>query len=120
MLMRLFLTAMFLFSANVLACWKGEGTFAVDGESWRIDQKFESNKEYLLGLGTYILKLSVISHKKNRPSLRYTIQERKENVLVLVSRGEEEDFVTGESKDIYAKGEEGKPNSIISIKLINI
>lgn len=114
-----FLTIAFLtFSLNAFACWKVEGSLSVDGESWKLNQKIEHNKEYIFPMGTFILKMTVKPGKTQK--LVYVVQEKKGTTLTLVTKGEEEEIKVGESRDIYAKGEEGQPNSIITVKLTNI
>jgi hypothetical protein len=48
MLKNIFSIFLLSFSLNAFACWKAEGTLAVDGESWKLNQKIEHNKEYVL------------------------------------------------------------------------
>ncbi len=118
MLKNIFSIFLLSFSLNAFACWKGEGTLAVDGESWKLNQKIEHNKEYVFPMGTFILKILVKPGKTQ--TLVYEVQEKKGINLTLVTKGEEEEIKVGETKEIYAKGEEGQPNSIITIKLTNI
>jgi hypothetical protein len=119
MLVKFLTAALLLVSLNAYACWKVEGSLAVDGETWKINQKFEHNKEYILPMGPFILKMLIKSGKKTQ-TLNYVVQEKKGTVLSLVTQGTEDDIKVGESRDIYAKGEEGLPNSIIIVKLTNI
>jgi hypothetical protein len=97
-----------------------EGSFAVDGETWKIDNKVEHNKEHIFPAGNFIVRLTVKPQDKKLNSLSWTVHERKANSLVLVTKGTEEDIEAGKSREIYAKGEEGQPNSIIIVKLTNI
>jgi hypothetical protein len=103
-----------------MACWKVGGSFAVDGETWKINNKFDHNKDYIFPMGSFILKLMIKPSPNKKSSLFYTVHEKKGTTLVLVSEGEEENIVEGESRDIYAKGRPGQPNSIITIKLTHI
>ena len=48
------------------------------------------------------------------------LKEKKDNKLILVTQGEEEDIHEDKKREIFAKGETGQPNSIITIKLTNI
>ncbi len=107
-----------MLSLNAFACWKVDGSLAVDGETWKINQKFEHNKEYILPMGPFILKMKIKPGKTQ--TLNYIVQEKKGTTLILVTQGLEDDLKVGESRDIYAKGEEGQPNSIITVKLSNI
>lgn len=118
MLIKLFTILILTFSLSALACWKVEGSLAVDGETWKLNQKIEHGKEYIFPMGTFILKMTFKSGKN--PTLVYVVQEKKGTKLTLVTQGEEEELKVGESRDVYAKGEEGQPNSIITVKLTNI
>jgi hypothetical protein len=109
-----------LVSNNAIACWKIEGTLGVDGETWKIHQKFEHHKEYIMPAGNFILKLTLRPQSKNLNKLSYVLQEKKDNKLILVTQGEEEDIHEDKKREIFAKGETGQPNSIITIKLTNI
>lgn len=114
-----FLTLLFLaFSLNAFACWKVEGSLAVDGETWKLNQKFDHNKDYIFPMGPFILKMTIKPGKTQ--TLVYVVQEKKGTSLTLITQGEEEEIKVGESRDIYAKGEKGQPNSIITVKLTNI
>ncbi len=120
-MLRLLAAAALLFAADgALACWRAAGSLAVDGESWRFDSKVEHDREYLFPAGTFILKLTVRPAGKTRATVVYAIHERKDKGLVLVGKGEEADVEAGKPRDIYAKGEPGQPNSIITVKLTDI
>lgn len=106
-------------SFSALACFKATGSFAVDGEKWKIDHKVEPHKEYIFPMGTFILKMT-IKPNKDKHDVLYVVQEKKGTTLLKVTEGIEEEVVIGQSRDIFAKGEEGQPNSIITIKLIDI
>lgn len=118
MLIKLFTVGLLTLSLNAFACWKVEGSLAVDGETWKINQKFEHNKEYILPMGPFILKMTIKPGKTQ--TINYVVQEKKGTVLTLVTKGTEDEIKVGEARDIYAKGEEGQPNSIIIVKLTNI
>lgn len=120
MLKKLFLASLLLISVNALACWKVDGSFAVDGDTWKINNKFDHGKEYSFPMGTFILTLKVRTEKDKSQTLVYKVQEKKGTTLTLVTEGEEEALKVGESRDVYAKGKEGQPNSIITVKLTNI
>lgn len=107
-------------SLNAFPCWKVEGSFAVDGETWKIDQKFDHGKIYSLPMGPFIVNLSIKSEKNKTQTLTYNVQEKKGTTLTLVTKGEEEGIIESKSREIFAKGEEGQPNSIIIVKLKNI
>ena len=51
--------------------------------------------------------------------LKYKVNHKKETTLLLISEGEEE-LKEGKIQDIYVKGQNGYPHSIISIKLNHI
>jgi hypothetical protein len=106
-------------SLNVLACWKLEGSYSVDGESWKINQKFIHDKEYAFPMGSFILRMSLKSDKNKQQLLTYIVQEKKGATLTLITEGVEK-IKLNQSQDIYAKGKEGQPHSIITVKITNI
>lgn len=116
--MKIILIALLLWTLPALACWRAQGSLAVDGETWKFDQKIEHNKEYLFPMGTFTLKFTV-KKKKGTNTFVYVVQEKKGLTLTNVTMGDEE-VETGKDREIYAKGLEGQPNSIITIKLLNI
>lgn len=120
MLKKLFLGSLLLLSLNAFACWKVDGSFAVDGDTWKINNKFDHGKEYSFPMGTFILTLKVRTEKDKSQTLVYKVQEKKGTNMTLVTEGEEEALKVGESRDVYAKGKEGQPNSIITVKLTDI
>lgn len=120
MLKKLFITSLILFSVNALACWKVEGSFAVDGETWKINNKFDHGKDYSFPMGTFILTMKFRTEKDKTKTLEYKVQEKKGTGLTLVTEGEEEAIKVGETREVYAKGKEGQPNSIIIVKLTDI
>lgn len=120
MLKKLFLVSLILVSVNAFACWKVEGSFAVDGETWMINNKFDHDKDYSFPMGTFILTLKLRTEKDKTQTLIYKVQEKKGINLTLVNEGEEEAIKVGETREVYAKGKEGQPNSIIIVKLTEI
>lgn len=120
MLKKLFILSLLLLSTHALACWKVEGSFAADGETWKINNKFDHNKEYAFPMGPFILRMTLKPEKDNTQSLTYTVHEKKGTTLTLVTQGEEKGIRPNTTKDIFASGEEGQPNTIITIKLTNI
>jgi hypothetical protein len=109
-----------LFSINAFSCWVVEGSFSTDGEVWKFNQKFEHNKEYIIPAGEFAVHLVLVEKNKKPDILRYEIKQKKGLKLELISKGEEEELELNKVRDIFAKGEEGKPNSIITIKLSKI
>lgn len=109
----------FVLSSAALACWKVEGSLGVDGETWKFSQRFDHNKEYIFPMGSFILKMTLKPQSKKEHTLVYVVQERKEKSITLVTEGDE-DVEEGQQREIFAKGKEGQPNSIITIKLIPI
>lgn len=101
------------------ACWRAHGNFAVDGETFKFDQKIDHDKEYKFPNSNFILTLTVKPMSKTMSNLTYKIEEKKGLKLLLVTQGEEE-IKNEKQSDIFAKGEEGQPNSIITIKLNKI
>ena len=119
MLKKLFIVFSLILSVNALACWKVEGTLAVDGETFKIHQKVDHGKEYILPMGNFLFKFTIKPSDKKFQTMKFVIEEKKDNKLITVSKGEE-DIEEGRSNDVFAKGEEGQPNSIITIKLSKI
>ncbi len=118
-MLKIILGLCLLLSLSAHACWKVEGSFAVDGETWKINQKFDHDKDYMFSMGTFILKLRIGATKNKKNSLQYSVQEKKGTTLGLITKGEE-DIEVDKTKEIFAKGEEGQPNSILTIKMIHI
>jgi hypothetical protein len=120
MLRTLFILSLLTFTLNAFACWKVDGSFAADGDTWKISQKFDHNKEYAFPMGSFIVRLTLRPAKDKLQTLSYIVEEKKGTTLTLVTKGEEEGIKVGESRDIFAKGEEGQPNTIITVKLTHI
>ncbi len=108
-----------LLSFNLFACWNVEGEVAVDGETYKIHQKFIHDKEYSLPMGNFIFSLKIIPGKNKNHEIQYKLVEKKKLNLVVITKGEDE-ITEKAQKEIFAKGEEGQPNSIITIKITNI
>lgn len=106
-------------SYSALACWKVEGSFAVDGETYKFHQKVEHDKDYKFPGAHFILSMKLKKIDKKNSEITYKIEEKKGLKLVLITEGEDE-VIVGNNKEIYAKGEEGQPNSIIILKLTDI
>jgi hypothetical protein len=118
-MLKCLILSFFFITSTALACWKVEGSFSVDGETWKINNKLDHQQEHIMPFGNFIVKIMVKPQDKKLNTLIYIVHERKNNNLVLVSKGEE-DIEAGKARDIFAKGEQGQPNSIITIKLTNI
>lgn len=108
-----------LLSFNLFACWNVEGEVAVDGETYKINQKFVHNKEYSLPMGSFIFSLKIVPGKSKTHEIKYKLVEKKKLSLVLITQGDDE-ITEKTQKEIFAKGEEGQPNSIITIKITDI
>jgi hypothetical protein len=119
MLKMIFTILLFAFTLSAFACWKVEGQLSVDGESFKIHQKVDHKKEYLFPLGTFILKMTFDIDQEKNQIVRYALHEKKGTTQTFVTKGEEI-LTKNKSNDIYAKGETGQPNSIITLKLIDI
>lgn len=119
MLKLIFTTLLFTLSFSALACWKVEGSVAVDGETYKLHQKVDHNKEYMVPMGNFIFKFTIKPGKKKIHDIKYVLQEKKGIKLTLVTQGEDE-VIEGGSKEIFAKGEEGQPHSLITLKLRHI
>lgn len=106
------------FSLTAMACWKLEGKLSVDGEDWKIHQKVDHGKEYSLPMGSFILNFSLNTLKKQN-IIKYSLFEKKGIKTILVTKGSD-NLEVSKTKEIYAKGEENQPNSILSLKLSDI
>jgi hypothetical protein len=106
-------------SSTAFGCWSLSGSFSIDGETWKIHNKLEHNQDYILPAGNFILKLSIQKPTKGINTLSYLLHEKKGTRLIVVSKGRE-DFETDKLVNFFLKGEEGQPNSIITMKLTNI
>lgn len=119
-MLKLLAVALTLFSFSAFACWQVDGSLAVDGEVFKFNQKVEHKKEYLFPFGNFILKFTLYPQDKKNTMMRYVVQEKQGLKLLTVTMGEEENIKENVKRDIFAKGEEGQPNSIITVKLRNI
>lgn len=115
-MLKKFFPFLVFFSLNASACLRIEGSVSLDGEIWKISNKITQGKNYLLPLGDFIFKYKI----EDKQTFTYSIHERRESSLVLITKGDEENIEVGKIREIYAKGEEGHPHSIITIKLINL
>lgn len=120
MLRKILVLSLLTFSFNAFACWQVDGSLAVDGETFKFNQKIEHKKEYLFPLGNFILRFTLYQVDKNNSTMKYVVEEKKNLKLQLITKGEEENIKENVKRDIFAKGEEGQPNSIITVKLRNI
>lgn len=112
---------LFLVSFPALACLgvNVDGKVAVDGQTWKINQTFTFGREQSVRMGPYILSMT-LSHSKTDFRVKYKLEEKKENRLLTVTRGEETEIDLNTPRDIMAKGVEGQPNSIITLTLRDI
>ena len=113
-----FILLLLSISLASFACWKVEGQLSVDGEDYKINQKFDHAKDYSFPMGNFILNMTMKS-KDKKPSVVYALFEKKGATMTLITKGKE-DLEMNKSKDIYAKGEKDQPNSIITLKLSEI
>ena len=112
----------FLFTVPAFACSNlfVEGSLAVDGQTWKFSRKLRGlAKEDLIPAGPYIIAMTV-THPENGLFVKYKVEEKKGTSLVLVTKGEEDELELNKGREIMAKGEQGQPNSIITIKLKDI
>lgn len=119
-MLKLFLFLLITFPAIACSNLFVEGTVAVDGETWKFNRKLRGlAKEDSIQAGPYILAMTV-THPEGGLFVRYKLEEKKGNSLTLVTKGEEEEIELNKNREIMAKGEQGQPNSIITIKLKDI
>ncbi len=117
--MKLMIIFLFLFSFKAIACWELKGSIAIDGETFTIQQKVNHAKDYSFPIGTFIFNLKIITGKAKAHTLTYSLFEKKQAKLILVTNGEEE-ILEQKTKEIFAKGESGQPNSILTFILNHI
>ncbi|MFL5783061.1 MAG: hypothetical protein ACJ76H_00545 [Bacteriovoracaceae bacterium] len=112
---------LFFITFPALACsgFLVEGKLSVDGQNWKFNRKFKLGQEEMVPAGPYIVSMT-FTYPENGYRAKYKIEEKKGTSLVLITRGEEDDLVTGKSRDIFARGETGQPNSIITVQLKEI
>lgn len=122
MLRNILITTSLFFSLHALACWKLEGTVGIDGETYKLNQKVDHDKEYIIPMGSFIFKMTVLTNKENKKfkDIKYAVQEKKGTNLILVTKGEEKEIEVGKTKEIYAKGEDGQPHTVLTINLLDI
>lgn len=117
--MKLIALLLALVSFSAFACWKVDGTLGVDGETFKFNQKFDHGKEYSFPMGSFILNLTLNTGKGKNHTVRYAVFEKKGVKLNLVTKGDDE--VTEDTKkEIFAKGEENQPNTILTLNLKHI
>ena len=117
--MKLIALLLALLSFSAFACWKVEGTLGIDGETFKFSQKFEHGKEYSFPMGSLILNLSFNTGKQKIHTLSYAVFEKKGLKLNFITKGDEE-VTENTTKEIFAKGEENQPNSILTLNLKHI
>jgi len=108
-----------LFSSSAWACWSLDLKLAIDGDVFKIQHKTDHDKDYTQALGPYILNFKLKKDQNKSINFIYRLDEKKNQKLVLITQGEEE-ISLGVNKEIYAKGEENQPHSIITLKLNSI
>lgn len=103
-----------LISFNAFADWQTELTLGIDGETFASEKMILVNaKESSIPLGRYLLKLTITKSKEDKfLEVSYALSEKTK--LVAKGKDEIEDRPTNE---IFAKGEKGQPNTIITLKM---
>lgn len=107
-----------LFPLVAFANWKADVTLAVDGETFESKAlAFSSGNVLNVKLGTYSVKLTLkeIKGEKNL-DVTYLVEQTSPKP-VLVNKGSDLIGSSG-SNDIYAKGETGQPNTIITLNFL--
>ncbi len=105
-----FLFTLFPFYAMALTL---AGQVSIDGEDFEFKKKISLGKESVFPMNSFLYKVTVIRLENKKYQAKFNLFEKDK----LVTKGEE--FITGEGKYIYAKGEQGQPNSIITLKILN-
>ncbi|HXH31939.1 MAG TPA: hypothetical protein VNJ01_14105 [Bacteriovoracaceae bacterium] len=95
-----------------------EGQVSVDGEDFPIKQSIDLEKEYNLPIGGFVFNFTLKESKNKKHQLIYHLKEKKSDKLTSVCLGKE--YLTqGVEEKIYAKGEQGQANSILTFKLVS-
>ncbi len=116
-----FCALLVLLSLPTWACWSLQGSYAVDGQSWKFSNKVDHHQDYLFSTGPYHIKIRLEPGEiKKSLTVTYEIHERKADKLILVTKGEEEEVIPSRQTEIFAKGEAGQPNTILTLRLRNI
>jgi phosphopentomutase len=112
-----FLFVLFMtFPALACSGFNVEGKLAVDGQTWKFARKFHLGSEEKIPAGPYIISMT-FTYPEIGYRVRYKIEEKKGTTLTTVTNGDDDELELGKTRDIMAKGEQGQPNSIITIKL---
>ena len=115
--MRMLILALFTLPLIASAEWKADLSFGVDGDTWNQQQVvFTPGKETAILFSRHQLKLSLLRNKQEGGvDVTYLVQEKKNNTFVVVAKGTE-NIDDKKQSEIFAKGEPGQPNSIITLK----
>lgn len=90
-----------------------KGEVSVDGEDLPFQQEVQLEKEYSLTLKSYTLNFTIFPAKdKDKFKLNYTLKEK--NVFITIGT---DTLTMSKAKRIYAKGEQGQPNTILTFHL---
>ena len=117
----LFLLLLSLLSLNALADWEGELTLGIDGETFKKEKvTFINAKETSLTIERFLLKMTISKAKAEKSLIvKYSLHEKTGQKITLVTKGEDE-LEDQPTNDIFAKGEKGQPNTILSLKMKQI
>jgi pyridoxine 5'-phosphate synthase PdxJ len=120
--MKKLMLLMCLFSVSAFANWQTEVALGIDGQTWKIENaKIEEGKEVTIALGNYILKMTIKkSTQEAGLDVLYTVNEKKGEKLILVNKGDDILEIGQKMNEIFAKGETGQPNSMITLKMKKI
>lgn len=116
-MMKALLLAFLTFPAMSMTQWKADLGLSIDGENLKREKiVFNPGKENTIELSRYQLKLSLQKNKQEGGvDVTYSLQEKKAKDMVIIARGTE-NIDDSKAAEIYAKGETGQPNSIITFK----
>ncbi|HXH32211.1 MAG TPA: hypothetical protein VNJ01_15520 [Bacteriovoracaceae bacterium] len=111
------LLILFVSISSSFAGWQLEGQVSIDGEDFPIKQSIELGKEYSSPLGSFVFDYSLKESKNKKYLISYHLKEKKGDKLTSVCSGKESLTQSKEEK-VYAKGEPGQANSILTFKLL--
>ncbi|MBA2404783.1 MAG: hypothetical protein H0V66_08430 [Bdellovibrionales bacterium] len=89
--MKIIAFGLLFFSFNALACWKMQGSIAVNNDKVEINQKIDHDKIYSFASGKHLFHVKIPSQVKNKTdthSIEIGIQKKDGITLSEVSKGQ--------------------------------
>lgn len=116
-MMKALILTFLVFPLLSFAQWKTDLSLSIDGETWKKAQvELNQDKESVIDFSRHQLKLSLQRNKQEGGvDVAYLIQAKGTKGVVTIAKGTE-NIDDSKASEIYAKGEPGQPNSIITFK----